>query len=238
MLLVSRIRFFFSFLVFCNFISGNLFSQSIEVNSANSSFSDRSLKGFVVCIELDVKTVEKGWSRFLKSIGKFESVERQSYVGLNLMVPNVSSDALDFYSKLSVSPRCVQVFLGALRAGSTMEMLENQIENIKKLLNDFALEQYRQDLISQISEAERVVNLAVKAHDKRENEGRNIKNKIARNKRDRIRLIQDLEQNATNLRRLQTDSTQNISEQETAIEEISKVRKIAEEKKLKLNQIK
>jgi hypothetical protein len=51
-------------------------------------------------------------------------------------------------------------------------------------------------------------------------------------------LIQDLEQNATNLRRLQTDSTQNISEQETAIEEISKVRKIAEEKKLKLNQIK
>ena len=238
MLLVSRIRFFFSFLVFCIFISGNLFSQSIEVNSANSSFSDKSLKGFVVCIELDVKTVEKGWTRFLKSIGKFETVERQSYVGLNLMVPNVSSDALDFYSKLSVSPRCVQVFLGALRAGSTMEMLENQIENIKKLLNDFALEQYRQDLISQISEAERVVNLAVKAHDKRENEGRSIKNKIARNKRDRIRLIQELEQNATNLRRLQTDSTQNISEQETAIEEISKVRKIAEEKKLKLNQIK
>jgi len=223
---------------FCIFISFQSICQSIEVNPASSTISEKNLKGFVVCLELDVKTVEKSWARFLKSIGKFESVEKQSMQGLNLMLANISSDAVDFFSKVTVSPRCVQVFMGALRAGSSLELLNVQNENVKKMLHEFALEQYRQDVISQMSEAERVVNIAVKAHDKRESEGKSLKNKISRNKKERIRLIQDLDYNALQLKKLRTDSTQNVNEQETALEEIAKVRKISEEKKLRLSQLK
>lgn len=228
---------FFLF-TFCIFISFQSICQSIEVNPASSTISEKNLKGFVVCLELDVKTVEKSWARFLKSIGKFESVEKQSMQGLNLMLANISSDAVDFFSKVTVSPRCVQVFMGALRAGSSLELLNVQNENVKKMLHEFALEQYRQDVISQMSEAERVVNIAVKAHDKRESEGKSLKNKISRNKKERIRLIQDLDYNALQLKKLRTDSTQNVNEQETALEEIAKVRKISEEKKLRLSQLK
>ena len=225
----------FSFLYFISTIG---FSQAIEVNPASSTISEKSLKGFVVCIELDVKTVEKSWARFLKSIGKFESVEKQSMQGLNLMLANVSSDAVDFFSKVTVSPRCVQVFMGALRAGSNLELPDVQNENVKKMLYEFSLEQYRQDVISQMSEADRVVNIAVKAHDKRESEGKSIKNKIIRNKKERIRLLQDLDDNALQLKKLRSDSTQNVNEQETALEEIAKVRKISEDKKLRLSQLK
>jgi len=158
--------------------------------------------------------------------------------GFNLMLANVSGDAIDFFSKLSVSPRCVQVFMGALRAGSNLELPEIQNENIKKLLHDFAIEQYGQDLVSQISEAERVVSLAVKAHDKRGSEGSNIKNKIARNKKERIHQYKQLAENADQLKKLRADSIQNKSEQETALEEITKVRTIAEEKKQKLSLLK
>ncbi len=232
---MKEILFVFSFLVFIPF---KVFSQAIEVNPASSSISEKSLKGFVVCLELDVKTVEKSWSRFLKSIGKFETVEKQTMQGLNLMLANVSGDAVDFFSKVTVSPRCVQVFMGALRAGSNLELPDGQNENVKRMLYDFALEQYRQDVITQMTEAERVVSLAVKAHDKRESEGKNIKNKIARNKKEKIRLLQDLEDNALQLKKMRSDSVQNINEQETALEEIGKVRKIAEEKKLRLSQLK
>ena len=232
---MKEILFIFSFLVF---IPIKVFSQVIEVNPASSSISEKSLKGFVVCLELDVKTVEKSWSRFLKSIGKFETVEKQTMQGLNLMLANVSSDAVDFFSKVTVSPRCVQVFMGALRAGSSLELPDGQNENVKKMLYDFALEQYRQDVITQMSEAERVVSLAVKAHDKRESEGKSIKYKIIRNKKEKIRLLQDLDDNALQLKKLRTDSIQNVNEQETALEEISKVRKIAEDKKLRLSQLK
>jgi hypothetical protein len=232
---LKEILFVFSFLVFIPF---KVFSQAIEVNPASSSISEKSLKGFVVCLELDVKTVEKSWSRFLKSIGKFETVEKQTMQGLNLMLANVSGDAVDFFSKVTVSPRCVQVFMGALRAGSNLELPDGQNENVKRMLYDFALEQYRQDVITQMTEAERVVSLAVKAHDKRESEGKNIKNKIARNKKEKIRLLQDLEDNALQLKKMRSDSVQNINEQETALEEIGKVRKIAEEKKLRLSQLK
>jgi hypothetical protein len=232
---LKEILFVFSFLVFISF---KVFSQAIEVNPASSSISEKSLKGFVVCLELDVKTVEKSWYRFLKSIGKFESVEKQTSQGLNLMLANISGDAIDFFSKITVSPRCVQVFMGALRAGSSLELPEGQNENVKKMLYDFALEQYRQDVITQMAEAERVVSLAVKAHDKRESEGKSIKYKIIRNKKEKIRLLQDLDDNALQLKKLRTDSIQNVNEQETALEEISKVRKIAEEKKLRLSQLK
>jgi hypothetical protein len=213
-------------------------AQVVEVNSANGHFGEKSVKGFVVCLELDVKTVEKSWNRYMKSIGKFESTEKQALEGFNLVLNNVSSDAIDFYSKITVSPRCVQVFMGATRAGSALELPDNQTENIKKMLYDFAVEQYRQDLIAQITEAERVVSLAVKAHDKRVNEGNSLKNKIIRNKKDRIKLLKELEENAEGLKKLKQDSVQNQAEQETALEEISKVRKIAEEKKAKLGQVK
>jgi hypothetical protein len=174
----------------------------------------------------------------MKSVGKFEGSEKQALQGFNLMLSQISSDAVDFFSKITVSPRCIQVFMGATRAGSVLELPDNQPENVKKMLYDFAIEQYRQDLIDQISEAERVVSLAVKAHDKRVNEGNSLKNKINRNKKDRLKLFKELEQNAEDLKKLKMDSTQNKAEQETALEEIDKVRKIAEEKKAKLGQVK
>jgi hypothetical protein len=213
-------------------------SQDIVVNSANNTFGDKSIKGYVVCLELDVKSVEKNWNKFLKSFGKFENTSKQTLQGQNLMVPSIASDAIDFFSRLVVSPRCIEVFMGALRAGSNLELLDVQAENVKKMLYNFAVEQYKQDITSQISEAERVVNLAVRAHDKRVNEGNNIKNKISKNHKDRSKLAKELEENAKQLTRLKADSTKNVAEQETALDEINKVRKIAEERKQKLSQVK
>lgn len=237
-LIDSKLRILFCFGLFLFFIGFRLNAQGVEVNPANGHFGEKSIKGFVVCLELDIKSVEKSWSRYLKSFGKLESNEKQSLEGYNLILSNVSSDAIDLYSRITVSPRCVQVFMGATRAGSMLELPDNQPENIKKMLYDFAVEQYRQDLINQITEAERVVSLAVKAHDKRTDEGAGIKNRILRNKKDRLRLLNDLEHNAEDLKKLRQDSIRNVAEQETALDEISKVRKIAEEKKLKLGQVK
>jgi hypothetical protein len=214
------------------------YAQTIEVLPANGTIKEKSWKGFVVCIELDAKSVESGWQRYMKSLGKFEMVEKYTAEGLNLPIPAISSDAVDFYSKVTVSPRCVQVFMAAVRSGSGLELSDNQKENVRKLLYDFALEQYRNDLIQQIAEAERVVNLAVKAHDKRVNEGNNLKSKLNRNRKEKTKLEKELEENAANLLKLKADSSQNVTEQESALEEIKKVRQIAEEKKLKLGQVK
>lgn len=213
-------------------------AQNIEVSPAFGTINEKSVKGFVVCLELDAKSVENRWSTFLKSLGKFESPERSAKVGLGIMLASVSSDAVDFYSKITVSPRCVQVFMGATRAGQAGELDEDQNNHVKRLLYEFALEQYRQDYITQISEAERVVNLAVKAHDKRTNDGNSIKSKLAKNRNERIRLLKNLEENALYLKRLIADSAQNSQDKEAALEEINKVRSIAEEKKSKLGQLK
>lgn len=213
-------------------------AQAVEVTPANGTIKEKSYKGFVVCIELDAKSVESGWQRYIKSLGKFETVEKYTVEGRNLVLANVSSDAVDFFSKVTVSPRCVQVFMAAVRSGSGLELAENQKENIRKMLYDFAIEQYRNDLIQQIAEAERVVNLAVKAHDKRVNEGNNLKSRLNRNRKEKSKLEKELEENAANLIKLKADSTQNVTEQESALEEIKKVRQIAEEKKQKLGQVK
>lgn len=228
------LNFVLTFFLFSGFVKG----QTIEVNPANGTIREKSLKGFVVCLELDVRIVEKSWARYLKSLGKFESVESQAMAGVGIMLSSISNDAIDFYSKVTVSPRCVQVFMGATRAGSGLELSENQFENVKRMLRDFAVEQYRQDLITQITEAERVVNLAVKAHDKRSSEANSLKSKIAKNKQERIRLLKNLDENAEHLLRLKADSARNAGDMESALDEIKKVRQIAEERKTKLSQVK
>jgi hypothetical protein len=226
---------FFSLFFFFHLTSNG---QTVEVGTANATFKENSIKGFVVCLELDVKSVESAWKRYLRSLGKFENIESQSMAGMNLMLANVSNDAIDFYSRLTVSPRCIQIYMSATRAGSYMELTDPQKESIRKMLHEFAVSQYREDLIKQIAEAERVVNLAVKAHDKRVDEGQNLKSKLTRNRKEKVKLLKDLDDNGKDLVRLKADSVQNSSEQETALEEIAKVRKIAEEKKQKLGQVK
>lgn len=212
-------------------------AQETGVREANGQIGDKSLKGFIACLELDARSVESAWQRYLRSLGKTESPERNTIQALNLMAPQIASDAVDLYSRLTVTSRCIQVFLTAFRAGTELELPASQKENVRKMLEEFAREQYRQDLKKQMAEAERVVNLAVKAHDKRMDEGQNIRSRIARNHRDRDRLRKELEENARDLIRLRADSAINQSEQETALEEIKKVRSIAEEKKQKLSQI-
>lgn len=224
-------------LFLCN--SGNwLLAQQIDVSQSTCGINEKNIKGFTVCIELDAKSVETGLSRHIKSIGKFSKAERNAWEGMNQMIQSISSDAIDFYAKQTVSPRCVQVFMGANRSGGESGLSEADQENIRKMVYDFALEQYRNDLKKQISEAERVVNLAVKAHDKRSQEGEDLKNRLTRTRKEKARLIEDLDLNSKLNLKLKSDSIRNVSERETALEEIKKVRQIAEEKKQKLGLVK
>jgi hypothetical protein len=208
--------------------------QQINVEEATGTIRERIVKGHSVCIELDVKTVESGLSRFVRSLGKFDKAERNAWQSENLMVPALASDAVDFFAKMTVSPRCIQVFMGALRSGTKDAIQGDAGENLRKMLYDFSLELYRSDIRRQITEAERVVNLAVKAHDKRSREGDDLKDRLKRNRREKIRLLEEIDQNARNLQLLLGDSVRNAAEKETALEEIQKVRKIAEERKQKL----
>ena len=213
-------------------------AQQIEVNTSNASIREKSIAGYTTCLELDVKSVENGLSKFVRSLGKFEKAERNAWEGLTQIVPAVSSDAIDFYAKLMVSPRCVQVFMGAVRSGTSNSVSAEAGDNIRKMLYDFSLEQYRSDLRKQIEEADRVVNMAVKAHDKRTREGDELKYRLGRNRKEKIKLLENMESNRYNLQKLLSDSVRNAAEKETALEEIKKVRQIAEERKQKLGLIK
>ena len=120
----------FFFIGYFLLAEGLTVAQTVEVNPTSASIKDKSLKGFVVCLELDLNNLEKNWNRYLKSLGKFESVERQALAGMAVMLPTISSDAIDFYSKITVSPRCIQVFMGALRAGSDLDLSDNQKDSL------------------------------------------------------------------------------------------------------------
>lgn len=234
----------YSFLLACLWANNPLifnkivYSQTIELSESVGSVKEKNIRGYTVCMELDAKSVESGLSRFLKSIGKFDKAERHAWSGLTQLIPSISSDAIDFYAKFTVSPRCIQVFMGANRSGTESTLAEPERENLRKLVYEFSLEQYRNDFKKQISEAERVVNLAVKAHDRRSEEGDDIRQRMIRNRKNKIRLQEELEENIRELQKLGSDSVRNASEKETALEEIRKVRQIAEEKKLRLSQVK
>ena len=102
---IRRSILFIGFLISLRSIA--LFGQTIEVNEANGVVKDKSLKGFVVCLELDVKTVEKSWARYLKSLGKFETVDNQAMAAMSIMLPTVASDAVDYGNDFAAFKRAL-----------------------------------------------------------------------------------------------------------------------------------
>jgi chromosome segregation ATPase len=96
---------------------------------------------------------------------------------------------------------------------------------------------YREDIQYQINEADKAVAEAVKAHEKESGKARELAKSLEKNKLDYAKLIKDLADNTRNLAKLRADSALNVATQNSILDEIMRLRKIVEDKKLKLGTI-
>lgn len=213
-------------------------AQTVDVRATSSNLGDGERKGYAICVELDRKTVLNAWQKTLRDTkGKMISEKGNVFHVRGAQPQQFFHKAVNLSSKVEQTGNCMVVFLAG-RDETEKDLAGSDDENLKKFLYEFGIQVYRSDINEQIAQAEKVVDLSVKAQEKKVSEGGSIKNKLARSYKERQKLIQNLEDNAINTRNMKQDSIRNLAEQEQALEEIKKVRQVLEQKKAKLTQIK
>jgi hypothetical protein len=213
------------------------FAQSILLHDAVKSIEGLSCTGVSTFIELDKKAVEKAWAKKLKEFGKVETTRKAVLVRVAL-IPEISPNAIKLYSTLEPSAKGVTVFYALDLGDGFITPTLPEYEITRKILSDFAQSLYHDDMAEQVKETERAVMFTQKQYEKKTEEGKNLADKIEKNAADKIRLEKLLYENTQQAQRLKQELEQNKHQQEAMAEEATKVKKLSEDKKKKLEQLK
>ncbi|MES2388462.1 MAG: hypothetical protein V4543_10710 [Bacteroidota bacterium] len=218
------------------FTAGIAGAQKVTVRAEESEIDKMQRKGMATTIELDKKTVERAWLHRFRELGKYES-KSGIYTIKSQVVPAIAATPVTIISRVDADVKGTTIFWAIDLGSEYAAQGKKEFEEAKKLLHEFAVQVYRDDLNRQIEEADKAVDGAVRQHDKLQESGLALMKQIERNQTDNLKLQQQMMININEKVQLKTDSAQNRLLQTTALEEIDKLRKISEEKKNKLSSI-
>jgi hypothetical protein len=226
-----RITFQVTVLLFVSMLSMAQ-NKGLDVSKTERSIGQLSHEGLSIVIELDCKSVEKAWLKKLKEYGKVESA-KGGYWEVKIAATPFSQSAVWIGTTIQQRqvPVGCEVFWTFGSQDKPSQLTPTDQKEAEKILKDFALECYRQDLNQQIAETEKAIESAVKQHDGKAQAAESIRRSLDRNRNEKARLETQFIENGSNYLRLKSDSLLNKEEEAGVLIEIDRLRKIAEEKR-------
>ncbi|HSZ25625.1 MAG TPA: hypothetical protein VK766_07915 [Cytophagaceae bacterium] len=216
-----------SFIVLILLFSINTtFAQRIKIHESSEMIEKISRSGMYVLLDLDKKEVEKLWLKYLKNYGKTSSNN-----GL-IMVQAAEMKAISDYpcqviSLVEVSHTGTRVWW-AIDLGAKFVTHESEApyKGAEKMLYEFAVNAYKDDVNRQIVDAEGALEQATKIHEKEVNEGSSLLTKIENNKSTKIDLEAKLKINKEDYARLNREIDNNLAEQKTALSNVETIKHV------------
>ncbi|WP_210520534.1 hypothetical protein [Hymenobacter terricola] len=217
-----------------------VYAQKSPVDEADKSINSIPRKGQQVSMQLDNRRVEAAW---LKQLGdKFGSKLKNNKGVLTLdgvVIDEIAPNPIRVISKVDATPTGTTVWwsidLGNAYLGKDATPV--QWKSAEKYLKDFARMMYREDLVSQISEAERALVASQNNHMAVIDKANTIKKDIEKNKARKIEIQQMLAANAAELQQFNNLIDANLKEQEAARGDIVNMRVALEAVKDRMNKI-
>ncbi|MFL5727901.1 MAG: hypothetical protein ACJ75J_00320, partial [Cytophagaceae bacterium] len=187
---------------------------------------------------LDDDEVEDEWKKQLKNYGKVE-YSKGIYTVPVANVPSISSSPCRITSIVKSSGKGTQVWYSIDLGNSHVTSSGNSsaYKAAEKILNDFAILCYRDDINNQIKDAEKALSNSVKDQEKEVKEGEQLVKDVEKNKQEKINLEQKIKENGEQAVQLQKDITQNKTDQATAAQQVEKMKKALEVVKAKLTTV-
>ncbi|MBU6120827.1 hypothetical protein [Hymenobacter siberiensis] len=216
------------------------YAQKSPVDEADKSINSIPRKGQQVSMQLDNRRVETDW---IKQLGdKFGSKLKNNKGVLTMdgvVIEEIVPNPIRVISKVDATPTGTTVWwsidLGNAYLGK--ESTPVQWKSAEKYLKDFARMMYREDLVSQISEAERALVASQNNHMAVIEKANTIKKDIDKNKARKVEIQQMLAANAAELQQFNNLIDTNLKEQEAARGDIVNMRVALEAVKDRLNKI-
>lgn len=213
------------------------FSQKVEPVEASEKIGETLRNGMAISLKLNEKMVQKGWEKFLKEHGKFDDKKGEYSQPLG-EYKEMTAGTVRVLSKVFAGKDGYVTVFWAIDLGT--EYLNSNSPKwlvAKKMLHDFGVAMYIDDVNEQVKEAEGAVTDATKKQDKKIKEGENLVRKVENNKNEKARLEQKLKDNAQELIDLQKAQEQNKLDQAEAASDVEKMKKAVEVTKQKLKGI-
>ena len=242
-LMKSLFLFIFSVL-FCPF----LYAQQLEVSESELDIKGVPRKGQRILIHLDSKVVEQAWENHLREkAGKIvlpiSLPKNQASKGVSILekvhIDTISKSPIRIISKVAPTQEGTAVWwsLDLGNAYVSKETTPEQYAAAEGFLQLFARKVYRDDMIRQVTEAEKVLQNAQQEHARVVRKADDLKRDLERNAQRKLELEAELARNAKELTALNTEVENNVKQQQAALQEVENMKKAVEVVKAKADRL-
>ncbi len=209
------------FLVFLVMIAN---AQKVKIQESLETIENVSRTGMFVLLELDKKEVEKSWVKYLKTYGK-TSTSTGAIIVQAAEMKAISDYPCRVSSKVDVVPTGSRVWW-AIDLGSKYITKESESEyrGAEKMLYEFAVNAYKEDINRQIIDAEGALEAASEIQEKEVNEGVTLIEKINANKVQKTELVAKLQVNKEDYARYNREIDNVFLEQKTALLNVENIK--------------
>lgn len=211
------------------------FAQKVDVISLDQKVEKIPRSGIATYIELDKKGTENLWKKHLKEYGKVEKEKGVYYV--NFAKINNISGTVRILSKVESTSQGTMIWFTIDNGESYIKKGEDNYKTAKKILHEFGIMAYRNDVMEQIKDAEKAHSKAIRNQQKTVKKGENLSNSLRKNGEEKLRYENALVKNAENKKELEQNIEQNKADQKKASEDVQQMQQSLDAVKEKLNHI-
>ena len=156
-------------------------AQTVKVNETDRKVGKVLRTGQAISLELDEKFVSKLWKKQIKDFGK-SSKEGEFNVFEAGIIPSISTTPLKIITTVQGSGSHGTIVWMAVDMGSEwITANHSKYSTLEKILHDFGVKAYTEDINKDIEAAESALNKASKDYEKMKKEGQKLANNHKQN---------------------------------------------------------
>ncbi len=213
-------------------------AQTVKVIESDKEVEKVIRTGLSITLELDSKSVEKLWKKEMKEYGKTNKMGKFTSLPV-ANIPAVSGTPVSVLTSVASSGKKGTVVWIAIDLGSEWVTKSNsKYSSVEKLLHDFGVKAYVDDINKDIEAAETALGKASKDYDKIQKEGEKLVGSLEQNARQKVNLEKQLSNNASKKIQLEKDIDQNKKDNTTGATKVTEMTKALNVTKAKLNGVK
>jgi hypothetical protein len=215
-------------------------AQRSPVDEADQNINNIPRKGQRVSMQLDNRRVETAWIKQLNDQFPGKVKNNKGTITMDgVTISDISPTPVRVISRVEALPTGTGVWwsidLGNAYLGQAAT--PTQWKSGEKYLKDFARAMYREDLVAQITDAEKALVTSQNNHIAVIAKSDAVKKEIDRNKARKLEIQQQLAANAAELQQLNNQVDSNLKEQEAARADIVSMRVALEAVKERMGKI-
>ena len=216
---------------------GVVFAQKVVVKADEERIDNTPRTGLATTLILEKDEVEKAWIKQLKEYGKVEG-KNGNYIVDKVIIPSISTTPVKLFSTIIASKEGTKVFLAVdLGKEYVSKDTKSEYDATERILKNFGIKLYRQDINDQIEAAEKAQNSSAKNQERKYKDGQTLILNREKNKQQKLDLFEQMKKNTSDSIVIQQQIEKNVLDQKAAEEDLAKMKSAIERIRAKLNAI-